>query len=81
MSETKADAEAFRNMAAAIERNAEGSFAGACVLVAPDGEIISMLFMDQSAEPALFWGTVKSKIQIALDKLERAEQGAMGFRR
>lgn len=62
-------AELFRAMAERIERNDPAEFAGAILIVPPpnrDGredEPIEVLFVDPSRDVAMFWGTLRTKVE------------------
>ena len=73
---------AFKEMAIKIDHNANTTFGGAAVIVAPDGEKVELLLLDASADPAQFWGTVSSRIEIILDnyKDKMRNQRAFGVR-
>ena len=75
----------FTQMAERIERNATGArFGGAVVIVPPEGggEPIEVLFLDQAADAAMFWSTVRTKITAVLDALaDKERQGGWGGRR
>jgi hypothetical protein len=77
------NSEPFTKMAARIEHNLEGStFGGAVVIVPPVGEQIEMLTFDSgSAAAAVFWSTLKTRIQMEIDKLEEQQRTAGGFGR
>ena len=54
-------------MAIKIDHNVGSTFGGAAVIVAPDGDKVELLLLDASADPAQFWGTVSSRIEIILE--------------
>ena len=58
---------AFKEMAVKIDHNVHSTFGGAAVIVAPDGDKVELLLLDASADPAQFWGTVSSRIEIILE--------------
>jgi hypothetical protein len=78
-------ADPFTKMATRIAHNTEGArFGGAVVIVPPDGggEPIEILFLDQAADAALFWSTVRTKITAVLEALaEKERQGGWQGRR
>jgi hypothetical protein len=81
---TAADmAKHFRDMADAIDRNAEAGFGGAFVIVAPEGggAAIETLILDSSQDMALFWNSVITKAQIMLTVAEKNQRGQSGFNR
>ena len=58
-----------------IERNPEADFGGAFIIVPPEGDPVQGLFIGQN-EPGLFWASVKTKIEQALDAIDtRQRQG------
>ena len=71
----------FTKMAARIEHNADAKFGGACVLVPPFGDPIELVMFDETADAGQFWGTLKTRIDLALGKLEEAQRLAGGFGR
>jgi len=50
-------------MATRIDRNEEKEFAGAIVILAPDGTRIDHLMTSDNPNPVAFWGFVKSLIE------------------
>lgn len=78
-------AERFKAMAVAIEHNAGNTFGGAVVIVPPPsgGEQIELLILDLKADPAQFWATIRTRIDIKLAELDevRRNQTAFGARR
>lgn len=74
--------EPFRRVAEKIEINKDNGFAGAFVIVPPEGEPQDMLLLDSSASPVIFWSTLKTRVDIALAELDEAERrGGFGGRR
>ena len=74
----------FRSMADAIEKNAEGSFGGAFVVVPPTseaGEPIETLILDAKQDPAQFWMLLKTKCDIALGELDQKQRTQASFGR
>jgi hypothetical protein len=76
----------FRAMAERIERQAEGDFAGAMLLVPPgEGEPLQVLLADPEQKPEHFWNIAKVRVDIALgnlvDEQRRAEMSPYGGRR
>lgn len=78
------NAEPFKKMAQRIEHNADAGFGGACVIIPPaqSGDPIEVLLLDNAADPATFYSTVSTRLQLALDKIGelKAQQGAFGRR-
>lgn len=70
----------FRKQADQIDLNAGNNFAGAFVIVDPDGNVEATLLLDEKANPAVFWSLIQTKAQIALAEAEAAARdGAAGF--
>lgn len=65
-------AESFRAMADRLDLTKEHPFGGAFVIVGPDGEEHSMLILDGSSDPAVFFGTVMTRCQMIVQKLEES---------
>lgn len=77
-------AESIDHMGRSGESTAnELPFAGACVIVPPagGGETVEVLLLDEKADPAQFWATVMTRIQMRLKDLETVQQVAQGFGR
>ena len=71
-------------MAEAIERNAEGAFGGAFVIVPPNsdaGEPIETLILDTKQDPAQFWMLLKTKCDLELATLDQQQRAAASFGR
>jgi hypothetical protein len=74
----------FRAIADKIDLNGSADFGGAYVIVGPEGTSIDLLMLDGKANPAVFWSTVQTRVQIVLAEIADAERsGGMGqgFRR
>jgi hypothetical protein len=70
----------FHAMADRIDHSMEmAHFGGACVIIPPDGggDSIELLLLDASADPAQFWATIATRIQLILQRLEQ-QRGAYG---
>jgi hypothetical protein len=68
-------------MAARIELNAEQGFGGAFVIV-PPGEDVKphvLLMLNNSDSPAMFWASLQTTCQLALQELADQEQQAGAF--
>lgn len=65
-------AEAFRQMADRLDLTKDHPFGGAFVIVGPDGEQHSMLILDGSSDPAVFFGTVMTRCQMIVQRLEES---------
>lgn len=76
--------DAFTNMAARISRNDPGEFAGAYVIVAPDGSVTSQSFFNPVGDTNAFWGFVSATVETAsTEAMQKSEAGfgGMGGRR
>ena len=73
--------QAFTDMAARVNLNAEQGFGGAFVIVPPGegGKPEVMLILDNSGDAAVFWGSVMTRCQIALENLKQEQEQAAGF--
>lgn len=62
----------FSDMAALVEHNAKNSFGGACVIVPPPGagSNVELLMLDPKVDPAQFWSTLKTKIELVLVEMD-----------
>jgi len=84
VNEPPSNAERFRKMAERIDHNADAGFGGACVIIPPggQGDPIEVLLLDNAADPATFYSTVSTRLQLALDKIgdQKAQQAAFGRR-
>lgn len=70
----------FREQADRIDLNRGPKFAGAFVIVAPNGEIESTLLLDDKPNAAAFWSLVQTKAAIAIAEAEADQRnGAAGF--
>lgn len=75
--------ERFRAMAHDIEHNGSAKFGGAVVIIPPPngGEPIELLMLDLKADPAQFWSTIKTRIEIKLAELDQAQRSQTAFGR
>ena len=74
--------EPFKEMAQQIEHNGDAGFGGAFVIQPPGGgEALRMLFLNPNADPAVFWGFVKTTIDVALAELAQQQAGQFAPRR
>jgi hypothetical protein len=63
----------FTDMAARIARIDLAEFAGAIVVVPPDGEPIAFLTTDPKPDMMQFWSTVKSRVEVrATEAMQQA---------
>ena len=74
-------AQRFTAMAAAIEHNAGATFGGAVVIIPPPngGEPIELLILDLKADPAQFWSTIRTRIDIKLAELDENRRTTTTF--
>lgn len=74
-------AERFKAMAAAIEHNGDATFGGAVVIIPPPngGEAIELLILDLKADPAQFWSTIRTRIDIKLAELDQIQRKQASF--
>lgn len=73
--------EPFKAMADQIDHNEAGGFAGAFVIAPPGAEPHRMLFLNPSADAAIFWGTLKTVVDMALAELAQQQGGQFAPRR
>lgn len=73
----------FRAMADALEKNADGSFGGAFVIIPPEGggDPIETLILDSKQDLAQFWNAVITKCQIMLASAEQTSRQNATFGR
>jgi hypothetical protein len=75
-------ADRFAAMALRISHNADQPFGGAVVVVPPGGgEAIEILMLDGHADPAIFWGNLKTKIDFVLMELDKQRRNVSTFGR
>jgi hypothetical protein len=73
-------AKLFEDMAAQIRLNRDAKFGGAFLVVPPaDGDPFSSLMLNQDAS-GVFWGALKSLVEMALVDIERMSR-TQGFGR
>jgi hypothetical protein len=73
-------AKSFTAMAERIEQNATQPFGGAVVIVPPGtGQAIEMLMLDPNSDLAMFWSTIRTKIDILLASAEAEKRRQAGF--
>lgn len=71
-------------MADAIERNSEGNFGGAFVVIPPSaeaGEPIETLILDAKQDAAQFWMLLKTKCDLELAALDQKQRTNATFGR
>ena len=66
--------EPFASMAERINRNTS-DFAGAFVIVPPEGAPLEMLLLNNTRDQAAFWALVQSTAQRAIAELSQPKQG------
>jgi len=71
----------FDEMSARIGKNDPADFAGAFVIVAPDGKSKSTLLLDNSQSAAAFWALLQSTAQIALTEIDAQERMGQSYGR
>lgn len=66
----------FRKMAERIDHNADSRFGGAAVIVPPQqgGDVIELLILDEKGDPAQFWGTILTRAQLEVGRIEGQKQ-------
>ena len=81
--EAEQAAERFFQMRELLNRNSESTFGGAVVIIPPKnaGEQIELLMLDSAGDAAQFWSTIKTRIDLVLDKLRDQERNVQGFGR
>lgn len=65
-------ADAFREMANRIEKNDDADFSGAFVMVMPDGTVKQFLLLNPTTDLAMFLGTLKAQVDIAVREAAEA---------
>jgi hypothetical protein len=69
-------------MAARIDKNDPADFAGAMLLVPPEGgEPIELLLVNPARNLAMFWSTVSAMVQVAAREFEERARSNDPFRR
>lgn len=74
------NADLFRAMAGRIERNESDEFAGALLIVPPNGEPIEYLALNPKRDDAAFWGAVQAHVQRAIAEIEEKQRNPFGGR-
>jgi len=68
--------EPFKEMAAEIDHNANAGFGGAFVIQPPGGaEALRILFLNPNPDPSVFWGTLKTTVDVALAEIAQQNGG------
>ena len=64
----------FTAMAARLVRNDPAEFAGAFLIIAPDGTVLSHAFFNPVGDVPAFWGFVSATVQTAgAEAIQKAE--------
>lgn len=78
----------LERMAARVQTNFGNAFGGVVVIVPPagpqggfGGDAIELLMLDESGNPAQFWSTLKTRIDMTLSELQEKERQLTGFGR
>lgn len=73
----------FRVMAERIEHNNNAKFGGAVVIMPPEGggDPIELLILDESADVAQFWATIKTRIEFKIAELDQKIRNQNSFSR
>lgn len=74
-------ADRLRRMADRIDHNTDSPFGGVCVIIPPagGGNPLEFLTLDANQDPVQFWGTIATKIKLALDDAEAERRRTLGF--
>lgn len=72
--------EPFLSMARKIVANTGNGFAGAFVIVPPAGSPRDMLVLDSTANPVMFWSSLKAMVDIAMAELDAEDRQSGRFR-
>lgn len=80
--DTEGVAAKFLEMAAKIKLNGVDAFGGAFVIVPPvnGGSSLEMLVIDNQANPAIFWSTLKTQAELMLGSIEQSMRTGQGYR-
>lgn len=71
----------FRAMADQIERNSDGAFGGAYVILPPGAaEPISVLVVDNHQDQAGFFNLLQWRVKTKVDEMDRQERTQQSFR-
>lgn len=65
---------AFEKMANRISRNMSSEFAGAFVIVSPNGDVKELLLLNDKPDPAMFWSNAEVTCQIAKAEIDQGGQ-------
>jgi hypothetical protein len=74
-------ADRFTDMGRKIAHNDRNGFGGAVVAFPPGGAPIELMMLNNSGDEALFWGTLKSLVEIRLREIaEQQSNNRPGWR-
>ena len=74
-------AQELREMAERMEKNGAEYFGGCFVVIPPQGnDPVKTLILDKSQDVAQFWGTLKTKVDMALSGIEEQLRATRGYR-
>lgn len=72
----------FSAMAQRIIHNSGATFGGAAVIVSPSGKAqVELLMLDEAADEAQFWATIKTRIEIRIAELNDMQRNQRAFGR
>ena len=77
----------FRQMAERIDHNSpphlDAAFGGAAVIIPPNqgGKPVELLILDASSDPAQFWATVITRINMVVSELDAQARQGFGVKR
>lgn len=74
----------FRNMAESIDHNSgHMPFAGAVVIVPPKdgGDPVELMILDEKSDPAQFWATVLTRVQMRINEVQEVQSKASQVRK
>lgn len=73
----------YRLMADRLDHNSDAQFGGCAVIIPPQngGDPIELLMLDAKGDPAQFWSTIMTRIQITLEDLKAKQQQPFGQQR
>jgi len=66
----------FRKMADRVDLNAQEGFAGAFVVVPPEGDPVELLLLNNQKSPAMFWSLLKTTAEMQIAELEEKQRVA-----
>lgn len=85
MAETNDAVDKFTKMAAQLDRNSDGAFGGAFVVIPPKegGDTLETLILDSRQDATQFWILLKTKCETEIALLDQKQRstGAFGGRR